>query len=131
MKGMKMLDFLSDHRNFPDGPLQQDAKHRLSWKTQIESGELQEAMSCVRQCWVTPTFDKPGTEKKDRIVYSYEGMILMKQPGSETFTASTVNQIVDRLLRALGSVQKCGPPPPMQAERKLAKFFKSQYRPKK
>ena len=113
MKGMKMIDYLADHKNFPDGPLQQDAKDLYSWKLQLEAGEIQEAMSCIRQCWVNPTFDKPGEEQIDRIVFSYEGMILTKLPG------------------ALGSVQKCGPPPPMQAERKLAKFFKSQYRAKK
>ena len=124
-KGMAMLDGLCQH----DFPEEFKAIHRAlqQYKADIESGPLQDAMSCVRQAWNTQCYTKEGQKPLDRLVYTFEGTLMIQRADS-SWRPVPVNQAIDILLRHLGATQKGGPPPPLQAERKLKKlmtaFFK-------
>ena len=125
-----MLEFLTEY-TYPAGPLSAAARELNLWRKRSEEGLIEEAMLAIRQCWTTETFDKPGQDKVDRIVSHFEGLILTSSTnfaGSTTTFPETVNQVMDRLVRHMGTIQNGGPPPRMSTERKLQQFFAAHYR---
>ena len=90
------------------------------YKADIESGPLQDAMSCFRQAWNTQCYTKEG--QIDRLVYTFEGTLMIQRADS-TWRPVPVIQVIDTLLRHLGATQKAGPPPLLQAKRKLKKLM--------
>lgn len=92
------------------------------YKADIESGLLQDAMLCVRQAWNTQCYTKEGQLPLDKLVYTFEGTLMIQRADS-TWRPMPVNQAIDTLLRHLGATQKVGSPPPLHAERKLKKLM--------
>jgi len=117
-KGLRLLDFLAT-AEVPES-LKPDQAALAQWLRDIQAGSLEEAMSAIRHCWTATTFDRDGEEPMDRISFNIEGFIITMV--GQVPKALPVNQLVDRLLRAAGSVQKSGPPPAMKAERQLKAF---------
>lgn len=77
---------------------------------ELGARKLQEAMLCVGQLLGHTNVGQADRREARQDRFSYEGMILIKSDGSENLTVHQVNQIADRLLRVVGSVQKCRPP---------------------
>mmetsp|Transcript_54322 Transcript_54322/g.175640 ORF Transcript_54322/g.175640 Transcript_54322/m.175640 type:complete len:115 (+) Transcript_54322:789-1133(+) len=68
------------------------------------NGPFTEALPCIRQCWVSPTFDKARAKFKfDRFVLYFEGVILSNSGGP--WRAQPGNQVCNRLLRHLDGIQ--------------------------
>jgi len=118
IKGLKLLEFLTMAEMPPQ--FQPEQKALREWLETLNKGALEEALSLVRYCWTTTAFDKENQVQQDRVAFHFEGCLLLNPT-----TVQPVNQVVDRLMRQLGSQQKGGAPPPMSAERKLRTFTKS------
>ncbi len=119
-KGMALLDGLC-MQDFPE-ELHSIHQALKLYKCDIENGPIQDAMSCVRQAWSSQCFVKEGQKPMDRLVYTFEGTLMIMR-ADKSYRPIPVNQAVDTLLRHLGADQKGGPPPPMRAERKIKQLM--------